>query len=76
MRIRFGWSILLSVLLFGAVVKMSAEEKKVIRLPHVDRPPRIEDFLGGKPQGAGLEITDFRQRKPRDGAPASHATTA
>lgn len=47
-----------------------------VRIPRVSRPPRIEDFLqGAEPQGQA-RMTDFRQREPADGKPASRQTTA
>src|SRR5262249_61399459 len=76
MRIRFGWSLVFSALIFLAGLKLAAQEKAAIRVPHIDHPPQLEDFLGGEANQSGLRITDFRQRKPRDGAPASQATTA
>jgi hypothetical protein len=47
-----------------------------LRIPRAATPPKIEDYLGGRPTGAAAEVTGFRQREPRDGAPASRATTA
>src|SRR6266704_5982591 len=46
------------------------------RLPRVHRPPNLEDFLQDRPREAELEVTDFRQYLPGDGAPATEATTA
>src|SRR5580765_6546144 len=76
MRIRFGWSTLFCAFVFLSTLKMMAQEKQSIRVPRVDRVPRLEDFVSGNPDGAALKITDFRQRKPLDGAPSSQATTA
>jgi Domain of unknown function (DUF5916) len=76
MRIRFGWSTIFCALVFLATLRMVAQEKQAIRIPRADHAPRLEDFLNGNPGDAGLKITDFRQRKPRDGAPSSQATTA
>ncbi len=78
MRIRFGWALLFSAMVFLATLKVAAQDaslKATIRLPHVDRAPRLEDFVSGV-AGPGLKIEDFRQRKPRDGAPSSQPTTA
>lgn len=80
MRIRFGWSLIFGILVFLAGMKMvsqekmGGEEKRAIRVPRVDRAPQIEDFISGAP--VGLKITNFTQRKPSDGAPASQSTTA
>ena len=46
------------------------------RIPRVHRPPKLEDFLQDRPREAELEVTDFRQYLPGDGAPATEATTA
>lgn len=78
--LRFGWSLVFCALMFLATLKMVGQESATIRIPHVDHPPQLEDFIsGGSSQSgfqSGLKITDFRQRKPRDGSPASQATTA
>ncbi|HYT72856.1 MAG TPA: DUF5916 domain-containing protein [Gemmatimonadales bacterium] len=52
-----------------------------LTIPRVDRPPALADFLAGSPgaagaAGAGLRVTEFRQREPGDGTPVSQATTA
>jgi hypothetical protein len=54
----------------------AGEQRPTLRIPRVSRPPRLEDFLKGKPPAAEARITDFRQREPRDGAPASKETSA
>ena len=56
-------------------VKPSGPERSV-RIPKVSRPPKLEDFLNGVPREAGARVTDFRQREPRDGRPASQETLA
>ncbi|HZU33374.1 MAG TPA: DUF5916 domain-containing protein [Candidatus Angelobacter sp.] len=76
MRFRFGWSLIFGALVFLTALKLSAEEKPSIQVPHVDHAPQLEDFINGKPRQAELRITDFRQREPRDGAPASQPTEA
>ena len=48
----------------------------VLRMPRVSRPPSLDDFLRGRPREAEARVTGFRQRYPRDGAPASRETTA
>ncbi|HJZ63180.1 MAG TPA: DUF5916 domain-containing protein [Candidatus Acidoferrum sp.] len=45
-------------------------------IPRVARPPRIEDFLDGRPREAELAVRDFRQNIPGDGDQASESTTA
>ncbi|MCH7985510.1 MAG: carbohydrate binding family 9 domain-containing protein [Acidobacteria bacterium] len=47
-------------------------------IPRVDRPPVLEDFLEMKPNrevdGRLAKVTNFIQREPSDGAPASQRT--
>ncbi len=47
-----------------------------LSIPRVSRPPTLEDFLGGRPREAEAHVTDFRQREPGDGVPASQETSA
>jgi hypothetical protein len=59
-----------------------------LTIPRVQRAPGIEEFLAraghphgsgaadGPQPGAGVRVTDFRQREPGDGVPVSHGTTA
>jgi hypothetical protein len=59
-----------------------------LTIPRVQRAPGIEEFLArdghphgsgtetGSGPGAGIRVTDFRQREPGDGVPVSHGTTA
>ena len=49
---------------------------RTVQIPHVSRPPRIEDFLGGASREAETKIDDFRQLEPADGVPVSKTTTA
>jgi hypothetical protein len=54
---------------------------RALRIPKVERPPRLEDFLPARGSladlpGAGVRVTDFRQREPGDGVPVSQATAA
>jgi hypothetical protein len=77
MRIRFGWSTILTAALFLITLKgISQEQAKHIQVPRVERAPRLEDFIKGQKREAELEISDFRQREPQDGAPVSKPTTA
>ena len=49
-----------------------------IRIPRVDRPPRLEEFLNMEPpprlQGMLAKVDKLTQRVPSDGAPASQRT--
>ena len=51
-------------------------EFSTIRIPHVGRGPKIDDFVQGRPREAEKIVTNFRQRDPLDGAPSSSKTTA
>ena len=46
------------------------------RIPRVQRPPKLEDFLEDHPREAELVVSDFRQYQPGDGTPATETTTA
>ena len=52
-------------------------EARTLHISRVSRPPTLEDFLNGSPQETpGARVTDFRQRAPGDGIPASQQTSA
>lgn len=66
---------LIALLLLSAAAPAQTEiEAK--RIPRVARPPRLADFIEGKPREAELVINDFRQFQPGDGVPVSQPTTA
>lgn len=73
----FRWLLLALVC---AVAPLFADEGDFgkIRIPRVDTPPRIEDFLNMEPspawQGKLAKAEQFRQRIPSDGAPVSERT--
>jgi hypothetical protein len=67
--------IILSLFLITAAL-FAAEPGTVLRIPRVQRAPKLADFLAGRPREAELVITDFRQFMPGDGAPVSQPTTA
>src|SRR5690242_2077664 len=46
------------------------------RIPRITRAPKLAEFLAGHGREDMAKIADFRQREPKDGAPASQATTA
>ncbi len=52
------------------------EQRPTLRIPRVSRPPKLEEFLKGKPRPAEPRIGGFRQREPGDGVPASKETSA
>ena len=54
----------------------AADPPAVVRIPHVTRPPLLDDFLVAEPATQAVKVTGFRQREPQDGAPVSQPTTA
>jgi hypothetical protein len=46
------------------------------RIPRVEKPPKLEDFLENRPREAELAVENFKQYVPGDGTPASEKTTA
>ncbi len=66
---------LIALFLLAAAAPAQTEiESK--RIPRVTRPPRLADFIEGRPREAELVIGDFRQYQPGDGVPVSQPTTA
>src|SRR5213593_100993 len=49
---------------------------RTLAIPKVSRAPRLDDFVNEKPREAEVSVTDFRQREPVDGYPASQNTIA
>ncbi|HSL21087.1 MAG TPA: DUF5916 domain-containing protein [Vicinamibacterales bacterium] len=49
---------------------------QTLTIPKVTVPPRIDDYLDGTPRGDEAAITEFFQREPGDGPPASQPTEA
>ena len=47
-----------------------------LRIPHTSSAPRIDHYLNGGSRSDEVRVTDFRQRNPGDGIPASGETTA
>jgi len=77
MRIRLGWSTIFTAVLLLLTLKATGQDQqKHIQIPRVQRAPKLDDFLTGQKREAEFEVTDFRQREPQDGAPASKPTTA
>ena len=53
-----------------------ADERPALRIPRVDQPPVLEQYLDGSTEPPGARVTAFVQREPGDGVPASLPTTA
>jgi hypothetical protein len=49
---------------------------KDIRIPKIQAPPKLEQFLDGTGRSDMKRIDDFRQRSPGDGVPVSQKTAA
>ncbi len=67
---------LVTMLLAGICGAHAPEQPRSIRIHRVSRAPVLEDFLDGSPPNQEASVTDFRQREPGDGAPASQRTRA
>jgi len=67
----------LSAILLVANTVASAAAPASIRIPRVSSPPRLEDFEDMAPRGNSTQlakVTDFIQRQPSDGKPATQRT--
>ncbi len=68
----------LPVAIFGQNSRLPS--RPTVTVPKIDRAPTLDDFLDMQPspdmEGQLLKLTDFRQRLPRDGEPASQRTEA
>lgn len=55
-------------------------EPSILTIPRLSHPPLLENFLSMKPEGEieleMVSVTDFVQRDPHDGSPASEPTVA
>ena len=54
----------------------AAADPPVVRIPRIADPPALLDFVNGTPPGGLLRVSDFVQREPGDGVPASQPTSA
>ena len=80
-KIQMTFMIKLLCCLFLPAMLMAGEldnQKLIITIPHLKTAPKLENFLGMKP-GADLEkqmakVSNFIQREPVDGVPASQQT--
>jgi hypothetical protein len=68
--------VVLEAVLLGFVPLAAQAPGGAVTIPRVDRPPKLEDFLAADPPPGVARVTEFRQREPGDGAPASAPTTA
>jgi len=69
--------LLLSAILPVASTLARAAAPASIRIPRVSSPPRLEDFEDMAPRGNSTQlakVTDFIQRQPSDGKPATQRT--
>src|SRR6266496_4132014 len=76
-RLRRRWVVF--ALVSGALVVApvcTAFGEGPLRIPRVDRAPKLSDFLEGVPREAEAVVTVFRQFDPHDGATISEPTAA
>lgn len=72
MRRNTLWAVMLALL--GSA--FSAQAQDTLNIPRADHAPKLEDYVGGVPADAGIEVKDFVQNKPGDGNPATLDTRA
>ena len=53
-----------------------ADDRPAVRIPRVDHPPVLADYLDRRVEPPGVKVTGFVQREPGDGVPSSLETTA
>jgi hypothetical protein len=63
-------------LVFGFTVLSCCAEESPLRIPRVNHPPKLSDFLDGTPREAEAVVTVFKQYDPHDGDPVSQPTVA
>ncbi len=61
---------------FAGGAPRTARGTGTVQVPKVRRAPKLSDFLEGKPREAEAVLSDFRQREPNDGQPATQQTKA
>jgi Domain of unknown function (DUF5916) len=72
-----GPRILLAAAALFVTLGGSAKAQPTTPISRVSEPPRLEDYVNGvPPPGGALAITEFLQREPGDGVPASQQTAA
>ncbi len=52
------------------------DDNPVLQIPRVTTPPHLADFLDNQRRPQELRVSDFRQREPKDGIPATLETSA
>lgn len=57
-------------------LSLACAEEAPLRIPRVQRAPKLSDFIDGTPREAEAVVTDFKQFDPHDGEPISQPTTA
>jgi hypothetical protein len=64
------------IVLFLAQLPHAAADPGPLKIPRVQRAPKLSDFLNGTPREAEAVVTTFWQFDPHDGEPISQPTTA
>jgi hypothetical protein len=67
---------LIGALLASCVLPHAAADPGPLKIPRVQRAPKLSDFLNGTPREAEAVVTTFWQFDPHDGEPISQPTTA
>ena len=73
---RFLFAVLVHVSTLLCVSAAARAQAPSVTIPRVTEPPTIEKDLDGTVSPPGAKLTDFRQREPGDGVPASQPTAA
>ncbi|MFZ6871759.1 DUF5916 domain-containing protein [Undibacterium sp. Di27W] len=73
-RVKLICILFLAILLLAYIPIAMAMDN--LQIPRASKPPVLADYVTGVPANAGVEITDFRQKIPGDGIPASKSTKA
>ena len=54
----------------------NGRQPETVTITRVNVPPKLEDYLDGQPPDGAQPVTEFVQRDPGDGVPASQRTEA
>jgi hypothetical protein len=71
-----GYIIIVFALATGTTLATAQTPPERLRIPKVDRPPAIEDYVPGPATQGELAVNGFRQRDPNDGDAVTQPTSA
>ncbi len=69
-------NVTVAALCLAAAAAPAAAEPEPVRIPKIDRPAVLEDYLRNARGESDLIVSEFRQREPNDGDAATQRTTA